>query len=53
MSTPTDEEAALTCAICSALVMRVDLPRHTDWHERLVDEVVTAVQVSLEDAERS
>lgn len=39
----------LPCSICGALVGSGDAARHTDWHERLVDEVVSAVKVRLSD----
>lgn len=53
MTESTDQAGPLACAICSALVTRVDASRHAEWHERLVDEVVTAVKVRLEDPPRS
>lgn len=42
----------VTCDICGCLVARTELPRHEDWHERLVDEVVSAVKVRLADPPR-
>ncbi|WP_193608279.1 hypothetical protein [Nocardioides lijunqiniae] len=53
MTESFDEAGPLACAICSALVPRVDVSRHADWHERLVDDVVSAVKVRLEDPPRS
>jgi hypothetical protein len=40
------------CPICAALVGRAEAADHRDWHERLVDEVVSAVKVRLADPPR-
>jgi hypothetical protein len=44
--TPQD---AQPCPICGALVGPLEAADHDDWHERLVDEVVSAVKVRLAD----
>jgi len=51
MAGPTDMlgEDPQPCPICGALVRRLEAADHGDWHERLVDEVVTAVKVRLSD----
>ena len=54
MAQPTDVlgEDPQPCPICGALVRRLEAADHGDWHERLVDEVVTAVRVRLSDPPR-
>lgn len=39
-----------TCGICGALVGKADVSRHGEWHERLVDDVVSAVRARSADS---
>ncbi len=41
------------CGICHAQVETTQMAAHRDWHEQLVDDVVSAVKVRLEDRSAS
>jgi len=49
MTESVEMVSPLPCTICSALVLPAYMAEHRDWHERVIDEVVTSVKVRLAD----